>query len=216
MRRRCHSGRHGRRRVAGHSLSVLISLRNGRRGERDVALRRAARCSTAVCLLLADCSPVALCHPQAGRPRRLQRGSETQGLLPRSVNSDRRPRPRSRRVGRAGVHEVGAGARSCCSRLTRVVSSFSWPVVLTTSLLVSFYSFLVCWRSADGAGMVVVVVVLVERLMAREKRRQELRLRAAVQNKTSRPLPTPERACPGEVKPEPPPAGPTRGVYQVS
>ena len=41
-------------------------------------------------------------------------------------------------------------------------------------------------------------------------------LRAAVQNKTSRPLPTPERACPGEVKPEPPPAGPTRGVYQVS
>ena len=126
------------------------------------------------------------------------------------------PRPRSLRVGRAGVHEVGAGARSCCSRLTRVVSSFSWPVVLTAPLLVSFYSFLVCWRSAGGAGMVVVVVVLVKRLMAREKRRQELRLRAAVQNKTSRPLPTPERACPGEVKPEPPPAGPTRGVYQVS
>ena len=123
---------------------------------------------------------------------------------------------RSRRVGRAGVHAVGAGARSCCSRLTRVVSSFSWPVVLTAPLLVSFYSFLVCWRSAGGAGMVVVAVVLVERLMAREKRRQELRLRAAVQNKTSRPLPTPERACPGEVKPEPPPAGPTRGVYQVS
>ena len=113
------------------------------------------------------------------------------------------------------LHEVGAGAR-CCSRLTRVVSSFSWPVVLTAPLLVSFYSFLVCWRSAGGAGMVVVAVVLVERLMAREKRRQELRLRAAVQNKTSRPLPTPERACPGEVKPEPPPAGPTRGVYQVS
>ena len=42
-----------------------------------------------------------LCHPQVGRPRRLQRGSETQGLLPRSVNSDRRLRPRSRRVGRA-------------------------------------------------------------------------------------------------------------------
>ena len=155
--------------------------------------------------------------PPAGRPpRRLQRGSETQGLLPRSVNSDRRPRPRSRRVGRAGVHVVGAGARSCCSRLTRVVQSFSWPVVLTAPLLVSFYSFLVCWRSVGGAGMVVVLVVLVERLMAREKRRQELRLRAAVQNKTSRPLPTPERACPGEVKPEPPPAGPTRGVYQVS
>ena len=51
---------------------------------------------------------------------------------------------RSRRVGRAGVHVVGAGARSCCSRLTRVVSSFSWPVVLTTPLLVSFLSFLVC------------------------------------------------------------------------
>ena len=52
--------------------------------------------------------------PPAGRPpRRLQqRGSETQGLLPRSVNSDRRPRPRSRRVGRAGVHVVGAGDRS--------------------------------------------------------------------------------------------------------
>jgi hypothetical protein len=66
VRRRCHSGRHGWRRVAGHSLSVLISLRNGRRGERDVALRRAARCSAAVCLLLADCSPVALCHPQVG------------------------------------------------------------------------------------------------------------------------------------------------------
>jgi hypothetical protein len=33
--------------------------------------------------------------------------------------------------------------------------------------------------------MVVVAVVLVERLMAREKRRQELRLRAAVQMKTS-------------------------------
>ena len=31
--------------------------------------------------------------------------------------------------------------------------------------------------------MVVVAVVLVERLMAREKRRQELRLRAAVQIK---------------------------------
>ena len=29
--------------------------------------------------------------------------------------------------GRAGVHVVGAGAWSCCSRLTRVVSSFSWP-----------------------------------------------------------------------------------------
>jgi hypothetical protein len=155
--------------------------------------------------------------PPAGRPpRRLQqRGSETQGLLPRSVNSDRRPRPRSRRVGRAGVHEVGAGAR-CCSRLTRVVSSFSWPVVLTAPLLVSFYSFLVCWRSAGGAGMVVVVVVLVKRLMAREKRRQELRLRAAVQNETSKPLPTPQRAFPGEVKPKPPPAGPTREVHQVS
>ena len=70
-----------------------------------------------------------------------------------------------------------------------------------------------CWY---GAGMVVVAVVLVERLMAREKRRQELRLRAAVQNKTSKPLPTPERACPGEVKPKPPPAGPTREMYQVS
>jgi hypothetical protein len=184
-----------------------------------VALRRAARCSTAVCLLLADCSPVALCHPQAGRPRRLQRGSEAQGLLPRSVNSDRRPRPRSRRAGRAGVHEVGAGVRSCCSRLTRVVSSFSWPVVLTAPLLVSFYSFLVCWRSAGGAGMVVVVVVLVKRLMVREKRRQELRLRAAVgavKNLTSKPLPTPQRAFPGEVKPKPPPAGPTREVHQVS
>ena len=43
MRRRCHSGRHGRRRVAGCSLSALISLRNGWRGERDVALHRAAR-----------------------------------------------------------------------------------------------------------------------------------------------------------------------------
>ena len=64
--------------------------------------------------------------------------------------------------------------------------------------------------------MVVVAVVLVERLMAREKRRQELRLRAAVQNKTSKPLPTLERACPGEVKPKPPPAGPTREMYQVS
>ena len=64
--------------------------------------------------------------------------------------------------------------------------------------------------------MVVVAVVLVERLMARKKRRQELRLRAAVQNKTSKPLPTLERACPGEVKPKPPPAGPTRGMYQVS
>ena len=51
------------------------------------------------------------------------------------------------------------------------------PVVLTAPLLVSFYSFLVCWRSAGGAQMVVVAVVLVERLMAREKWRQELRLR---------------------------------------
>ena len=64
--------------------------------------------------------------------------------------------------------------------------------------------------------MVVVAVVLVERLMAREKRRQELRLRAAVQNKTSKPLPLPQRAFPGEVKPNPPPAGPTRKVHQVS
>ena len=93
VRRRCHSGRHGRRRVAGHSLSALISLRNCRRGERDVALRRAARCSAAVCLLLADCSPVALCHPQVSRPRRPQRGLETQGLLPRSFGSDRRATP---------------------------------------------------------------------------------------------------------------------------
>ena len=123
---------------------------------------------------------------------------------------------RSRRVGRAGVHAVGASARSCCSRLTRVVSSFSWPVVLTAPLLVSFYSFLVCWRSVGGAGMVVVLVVLVERLVAREKRKQELRLRAAVQMKTSKPLPTPQRAFPGEVKPKPPPAGPTREVHQVS
>ena len=58
-------------------------------------------------------------------------------------------------------------------------------MVLTTPLLVSFYSFLVCWRSVGGAGMVVVLVVLVERLVAREKRKQELRLRAAVQMKTS-------------------------------
>jgi hypothetical protein len=179
-----------------------------------VALRRAARCSTAVCLLLADCSPVALCHPQVGHHGGCSE-DRRQGLLPRSVNSDRRPRPRSRRVGRAGVHEVGAGARSCCSRLTRVVSSFSWPVVLTAPLLVSFYSFLVCWRSAGGARMMVVVVVLVKRLMVREMRRQELRLRAAVQNKTSKPLPTPQRAFPGEVKPKPPPAGPTREVRQV-
>ena len=93
VRRRCHSGRHGRRRVAGRSLSALISLRNGWRGESDVALRRAARCSAAVCLLLADCSPVVLCHPQVGRPRRLQRGSETQGLLLRSFGSDRRATP---------------------------------------------------------------------------------------------------------------------------
>ena len=93
VHRRCHSGRHGRRRVAGHSLSALISLRNGWRGEHDVALRRAARCSAAVCLLLADCSPVALCHPQVSRPRRPQRGLETQGLLPRSFGSDRRATP---------------------------------------------------------------------------------------------------------------------------
>ena len=64
--------------------------------------------------------------------------------------------------------------------------------------------------------MVVVLVVLVERLVAREKRKQELRLRAAVQMKTSKPLPTPQRAFPGEVKPKPPPAGPTREVHQVS
>ena len=64
--------------------------------------------------------------------------------------------------------------------------------------------------------MVVVAVVLVERLMAREKRRQELRLRATVQNKTPKPLPTPERAFPGKVKPKLPPAGPTRKVHQVS
>ena len=51
-------------------------------------------------------------------------------------------------------------------------------MVLTTPLLVSFYSFLVCWRSVGGAGMVVVLVVLVERLVAREKRKQELRLTA--------------------------------------
>ena len=108
---------------------------------------------------------------------------------------------RSRRVGRAGVPAVGAGARSCCSRLPRVVSSFSWHVLVTAPLLVSFYSFLVCWRSVGGVGMVVVLVVLVERLMAREKRRQELRLRAAVQNKTSKPLPMPQRASLGEVKP---------------
>ena len=64
--------------------------------------------------------------------------------------------------------------------------------------------------------MVVVLVVLVERLVAREKRKQELRLRAAVQMKTSKPLPTPQRAFPGEVKPKLPPAGPTRKVHQVS
>ena len=52
--------------------------------------------------------------------------------------------------------------------------------------------------------MVVVAVVLVERLMAREKRRQELRLRAAVQNETSKPLPMPQGAPLGEVKPKPP------------
>ena len=137
VRRRCHSGRHGRRRVAGRSLSALISLRNGWRGERDVALRQAARCSAAVCLLLADCSPVALCHPQVGRPRRLQRGSETQGLLPRSFGSDRRATP-----------DLGASVLPVCTwwvpmlgraaHLTRVVSSFSWPVVLTTPLLVCF------------------------------------------------------------------------------
>ena len=64
--------------------------------------------------------------------------------------------------------------------------------------------------------MVVVAVVLVERLMAREKRRQELRLRATVQNKTSNPLRMLQRAFPGKVKPKPPPDGPTRGVHQVS
>ena len=110
VRRRCHSGRHGRRRVAGRSLSALISLRNGWRGERDVALRRAARCSAAVCLLLADCSPVVLCHPQVGRPRRLQRGSETQGLLPRSFGSDRRATP-----------DLGASVVPVCTRWVPVL-----------------------------------------------------------------------------------------------
>ena len=110
VRRRCHSGRHGRRRVAGRSLSALISLRNGWRGERDVALRRAARCSAAVCLLLADCSPVVLCHPQVGRPRRLQRGSETQGLLLRSFGSDRRATP-----------DLGASVVPVCTRWVPVL-----------------------------------------------------------------------------------------------
>ena len=110
VRRRCHSGRHGRRRVAGRSLSALISLRNGWRGEHDVALRRAARCSAAVCLLLADCSPVALCHPQVSRPRRPQRGLETQGLLPRSFGSDRRATP-----------DLGASVVPVCTRWVPVL-----------------------------------------------------------------------------------------------
>jgi hypothetical protein len=52
--------------------SGAVLLRAGRNEgryctyERDVALRRVARCSAAVCLLLANCSPVALCHPQVG------------------------------------------------------------------------------------------------------------------------------------------------------
>ena len=75
------------------TLCPPISLQNGGRGECDVALCGAARCSAAVCLLLADCSPVALCHPQVSRPRRPQRGLETQGLLPRSFGSDRRATP---------------------------------------------------------------------------------------------------------------------------
>ena len=41
VRRTGRPGRHGRCRVAGHSLSALTSLRNGRRGERDVALHHA-------------------------------------------------------------------------------------------------------------------------------------------------------------------------------
>ena len=46
-----------------------------------MALRRAARCSTAVCLLLADCSPVALCHPQVGQ------GREWQAVKPLELNA---------------------------------------------------------------------------------------------------------------------------------
>ena len=93
VRRRCHSGRHGRRRVAGRSLSALISLRNGWRGERDVALRRAGL-PAAVCLLQAVCcSPVTLCQPHVRRTRSLQRGAEAECPCLRPFGSDRLATP---------------------------------------------------------------------------------------------------------------------------
>ena len=92
-RRRCHPGRHGRRRVAGPSLYALISLRNGWRGERDVALHRAGL-PAAVCLLQAVCcSPVTLCQPHVRRTRSLQRGAEAECPCLRLFGSDRRATP---------------------------------------------------------------------------------------------------------------------------
>ena len=146
MRRRCHSGRHGRRRVAGRSLSALISLRNGWRGERDVALRRAARCSAAVCLLLADCSPVVLCHPQVGRPRRLQRGSETQGLLLRSFGSE------------TGVPRPISARRSCrCAR-----GGCRCSVVLLTLDACRVVVFLACGFNHTPTGLFLVIPGVLE------------------------------------------------------
>ena len=50
--------------------------------------------------------------------------------------------------------------------------------------------------------MVVVAVVLVERLMAREQRRQELRLRATVQNKNFKTVTYAREGLPGRSKAE--------------
>ena len=155
--------------------------------------------------------------PPAGRPptEAAARIGDT-GFAPTFLRLRPACHARSRRVGRAGVPAVGASARSCCSRLTRVVSSFSWPCGFNhnpTGLFLVIPGVLKVGRRCRDGGRGRCARRKVD---GEEKRRQELRLRAAVQNKTLKPLPTPERACPGEVKPKPPPAGPTREMYQVS
>ena len=64
VRRSCRPGRHGLRAAAGHALSP-ISLRNGQRGERDVALCRAVPAAPLLSVCLSAVCLSAVCVPPA-------------------------------------------------------------------------------------------------------------------------------------------------------
>jgi len=107
VRRRCHSGRHGRRRVAGRSLSALISLRNGQRGTPP---GRAAHCSKGAAAAPCASYPLLPCsrrrcaaaRPVAGGLGRRRRPADRPVVVQRARNGVRWWRDLALRPAHAG------------------------------------------------------------------------------------------------------------------